>query len=137
MRKFQFKLETLLKHRAQVERQKQQELARVQVRMNSIQTALEASESSIRDAASGGMDVHQQRFLSAMRSKMMSLKRELVECNKLREAARAAFTTAAKDRKAIELLREREFAEWRRQQAKREQHAADEATASRSRTTGF
>jgi flagellar export protein FliJ len=129
MAKFRFKLESLLKHRSDIERQKQQELARAQSRMNELHAELFAAEQSIRDAASGEIDAHQRRFLDSMRRKSLATKQQLAELEKVRDAARIVFATAAKERKAIELLREKEFIEWHKQQAAVEQWQIDEAAA--------
>lgn len=123
MKNFTFKLEAVLEQRALVERLRQKDLAEAQQAMLRVQAELDALEAVNRNSAadlrrgggqlSGATVVAHQRFAQAARQKAASLKRMRNEARRELEQAQAQLTEAAKQRKVMEKLREREHARWR------------------------
>jgi flagellar export protein FliJ len=134
MSKFTFKLATLLRHREHVEKQKQIELSRVQSRLIQLKSQLAEVTAAQRDSSAAisrnpsALHEH-QRFGVAMSRKALALRRELAATEAEHAAAHAAFASAAKDRKSIEILREKHLERWRQKQNVAEQHAMDDAAA--------
>jgi flagellar export protein FliJ len=134
MSKFRFNLETLLRHRTLVERQKQVELARVAGEIAQLKSQLADATAAARETAAqisrnpSGVREHQP-FIIAMTTRAAALRRRLAACEAQHVLAHAAFADAAKERKAIEMLREKQFAEWRKKQETQEQSEIDDAAA--------
>ena len=135
MAKFTFKLAGVLEHRRQVERQRQRELAVAQQTVLALQAELDAL-GAVKRASSGqlrrrghlsaaALAAH-QRFASAMRQKASSLSRQMADARRLLEDAQVNLLEAAKQRKIMEKLREREQARWEETERRREAAEADE-----------
>jgi flagellar export protein FliJ len=127
MSKFHFKLQTLLEHREQVERGKQADLARAAARVTALKTQLAELTAVKREGASDVVRNH--RFLTAVASRIANVRREMTTAERDHTAARSAFTAAAKERKSIELLREKALDAWRRKHAAEEDRALDDLAA--------
>ncbi len=136
MPKFTFKLSGVLEHRKQVERQRQREVAVAQQKILSIQAEIDALSAVKRSSSAqlrrGGVHLTaaalaaHQRFASAMRHKAASLHRQMSDARRELDAAQIVLLEAAKQRKIMEKLRERELERWTETQRKRESAEADE-----------
>jgi flagellar FliJ protein len=123
VRTFTFKLETVLEQRTLIERLRQKDVAAAQQAVLRVQAELDALEAVNRSSAadlrrggrqlSGATVVAHQRFAQAARQKAASLKRLGSEARRELEQAQAQLTEAAKQRKVMEKLREKEHARWR------------------------
>jgi flagellar FliJ protein len=137
MARFVFKLEALLEQRRREEQQCQRALAERAAAVNAAEEAIRIANESIvtgqddvRRHLMGSLDMG---FLTAHRRFMVAIQRQIAELmtklaaarNNL-EQARVQLAEAAKRRKAIEKLRERQFDRWRADQARREAALADE-----------
>src|ERR1700722_19924413 len=121
MARFIFKLEGVLRQRKAAEQQKQRELANIQGRMTALQAELQAMDLSVQTATedvrrnrlTGPLDMSflaaHRRYSFAMQRKAMELAQKMAVVQRDVEAARAKFTEAAKQRKVIEKLRERQL----------------------------
>ena len=138
MARFVFKLEAVLRQRKQIEQQKLRDLAVRQQVVVGLQQNLLALQTQANDAAK---DLRDNRlvgpinlsYLSAHRRYIMSMGRQAVaiaqkvaQAQKFVDEARLALAEAAKNRKAIEKLKEKHYESWRQEQAKKEADALDE-----------
>ena len=138
--KFTFKLEAVLEQRKHVERQRQREVAAAQQRVLSVQAELDAmaavKRASAKDLRSGSplsaatLAAH-QRFAAATRHKGAVLRHSLADARRELATAQHTLLEAAKQRKVMEKLREREQSRWAEQMRRREQAEADEIAAAR------
>jgi flagellar FliJ protein len=141
MAKFVFTLEAVLKHRTHAERERMRELALAQADMARLQGELKALNDSMQASAAdmkanhltGSLDVTflaaHRRYTVAMQRKGQSLVQELArQQRKVDEAARL-LAEAAKERKVIEKLREKQFERWKETVSRKDQAGADEVGA--------
>jgi flagellar export protein FliJ len=140
MPKFVFQLDGVLRQRKHVEQERQRDLALVQAQMAKLQDELRALNDAV---TASGNDVRDNRlvgrldlnYLTAHRRYMLAMQRkgtELVQRMALVQRqlldAQQALAEAAKQRKAIEKLEERQHQRWRDGQNRREQIAQDEVS---------
>lgn len=138
MARFVFKLEAVLRQRKQIEQQKLRDLAIRQQALVSLQQDLQTLQNQAQNAS---QDLRENRlvgtinlsFLAAHRRFMLSMGRQAaVLAQKIAQAetqvheARLVLAEAAKNRKAIEKLKEKHHEYWRAEQAKKEADALDE-----------
>jgi flagellar FliJ protein len=138
MARFIFKLEGVLRQREHVEQQRQRELAQVQTQAAQLEGELRALSSAlaattqdvVRNRLVGRLDLPflaaHRRYSAAMQRKGMALVQRLAVLQKQVDSARAALAEAAKQRKVIEKLRERQQERWAADQAQRETAQIDE-----------
>jgi len=142
MPRFNFKLDPLLNHRKQLEERAQQNLAELLRQKLAIEHELRRQQQGIardkRDMAqalTGRVDVARIRghasqvnhaALTAQRSAL-----QIVDLNRRIDHARGQLAEAMRQRKAIEVLRERKLKQWRRQQRRSETAALDELAVQR------
>jgi flagellar FliJ protein len=140
MAKFKFPLETVLRHRTHIEQEKQRDLARFQADMQQHQASLQQIDQTVQ----GSMDdLRQNRllgkldvgFLTGHRRHMLAVQRQattLLQRMSLLQRqiddAQQALAEAAKQRKIMEKLRERQKARWQADQARRELAELDDVT---------
>lgn len=145
MAKFRFNLETLLEQRRRVEDAKRAEVAQVERErlaledeIRAAQRALAEQKADLRAAlapGAGAVDVAGVRLQShSSLHSAAAIQRLAVRLGgvlqKL-ERARASLLRATADRKAVELLRQRRFEEWRREENKKEAAAVDDMVNAR------
>ena len=138
MARFVFKLEAVLRQRKQIEQQKLRDLAVRQQALVALQEDLQNLQNQAQNAT---QDLRENRlvgtinlsFLSAHRRFIMSMGRQaavltqkITQAQKLVDEARLILAEAARNRKAIEKLKEKHYENWRTEQAKKESDALDE-----------
>jgi len=132
--RFTFKLDGVLEQRKNAERQRQRDVAAAQQAMLKFQAELDALAAVSRNSAielrsgrltAAALAAH-QRFILSMRHKAKSLKQQHVDAERELHDAQAALTEAAKQRKVMEKLREREHAKWAEAQRRRDAEEADD-----------
>ena len=138
--RFTFKLEAVLEQRKHVERLRQREVASAQQKLLELQAELDALAAVKRASAkdlrgteklsAASLAAH-QRFAAAMRHKSVTLNLGIIEARRELDAAQVVLVEAAKHRKVMEKLREREQDRWTEQMRKREAAEADEIAAAR------
>ena len=138
MAKFVFRLEVVLKQRKRAEQQAQRELALRQATLVQAQNELKqldeqvkaATESVRQNHLTGVLDLNflaaHRRFLNAMQRKGMGIVQRIAVAQKQVDDARAVLAEAAKQRKAIERLREVQHERWRQEQSRRDLAQLDE-----------
>ena len=137
MAKFSFNLEPLLKAKKRVEEVHQRAVAQIdrqrmdlEDRLRRQQANIAQGKQSLRDGLVGTVDTHSLRLHAASSMQMMRTAQrvvlELAGVHKRLEAARATLVAAAKERRAMELLRDQRFAQWKAARDKRETAALDE-----------
>jgi flagellar FliJ protein len=137
MAKFVFKLEALLRQRKRDEQQCQRRLAEHAAIVNAAEEAVrrinesvQAGHDDVRRHLMGKLDMSfltaHRRFMGAMQRQVMDLVQKVVVAKKQLEEARIKLAEAARRRKAIEKLREKQLERWQLDQARRETALSDE-----------
>ena len=138
MAKFEFQLEGVLRHRKNVEQERQRELSIVQAQLQQLESELRQLDQEVQGASGdlrqnrlvGRLDLNylaaHRRFVGAMQKKAMSLVQRMALIQKQVEEARRALAHAAVQRKAIEKLREKQHKEWLDAFNKRQAEEMDE-----------
>jgi flagellar FliJ protein len=138
MPRFVFKLEAVRRQRKHVEQQKQRELAIKQSQLVELQTALQRLHRTVsdnnedvrRNRLIGKLDMTflaaHRRFLAGMQRQAIEMVQRIALARRGVDDARAALAEAAKQRKAIDKLRERQYERWRAEADRRESAQLDE-----------
>ncbi|HEX8324943.1 MAG TPA: flagellar export protein FliJ [Tepidisphaeraceae bacterium] len=138
MARFHFNLETVLTQRARAEQAAQRQVALARQALVPLQDALMNLDRSRRDADEqlrtrlvGPIDVSfiggHRRFVVSLEKQALDLARKIAEAQVLVDKAQAVLLAAARDKKAIETLKERYLERWQEEQAKKENADLDEA----------
>lgn len=146
MAKFRFSLETLLKQRERVEEAKQRDLAAIERerldlerRILETQRAIAEQKNDLRSAlgagGGGGVDLQSVRLQShASLHAVASIQRlalSLAGVHQRIARARDELLKATAERKAVELLRQRRYEAWLREESKKEAAAVDDLVNAR------
>jgi flagellar export protein FliJ len=138
MAQFKFKLQVVLDQRERDERMAQVAYAQAQLRQRTLEGELAAIESDLRGANEHLRDHHlvgkidtsmiatHRRYLFAVRSAVIAKATQIADARLKCEALQRKLATAAKDRKAIELLRDRQKSRWLVELDKKELALADD-----------
>jgi flagellar export protein FliJ len=138
MAKFDFKLDGVLRHRKNVERERQRELALLQAQLKQLETQLRELDREVQVASGdlrqdrlvGRLDLNflaaHRRFVAAMQKKGMMLVQRMAIVQKQVDDARKALVDAAIRRKAIEKLQERQHQSWQDDQNRKQAEEIDE-----------
>ena len=141
MARFVFPLESVLKHRTRVEQERMRELAVAQGEMTRLQQELKALNDAMQAGAqdmkanhlTGPIDVAylaaHRRYAVAMQRKGQTIVLDMARQQKKVEDAQRLLAEAAKERKVIEKLREKQLERWKAETARKEQADADEVGA--------
>src|SRR4051812_22969486 len=141
MPRFVFTLEALLRQRLHAERERQRELASCQAEMVRLQQELKTLNDELQGSAqdmkanhlTGPLDVAflaaHRRYSVAMQQKGLGLVQDMARQQKKVDDAQRLLAEAAKERKVIEKLREKQFERWKQEVSRKEQADADEAGA--------
>jgi flagellar FliJ protein len=138
MAKFRFRLQAVLRHRLQIEEERQRALATVQQQLTTLTNELKAMDDQVEQANQdlrtnhlvgpvnvGYLTAH-RRFIVGVRRQAMMLVQRMALVQKQVDDARLALAEAAKQRKIIEKLREKQLDRWRQEAARKEGDALDE-----------
>lgn len=138
MPKFVFQLEGVLRHRKMLEEQRQRELGLAQAELAKMQGELRLMDEAAQGVSSdvrenrltGTLDMAflaaHRRYVLAMQRKALALARRMAAQQQVVDAARRQLAEAAKQRKIIEKLRERQHERWRTEQGRKESAELDE-----------
>jgi flagellar export protein FliJ len=138
MARFTFRLEPLLEQRRQRERDRQRRVAEIQRQVNALLAKVNDAQQKIaaeNQTLSGEHLVgrlslsyiaHEKRYVGSLQLLIMQALQTLALTQRSMEEARAALLEAAKARKALEKLRERQRARWRAEEERQEAGALDE-----------
>lgn len=140
MAKFRFNLQAVLNHRQILEEQAQRDLGEAmqqRVRLlNSIreqQETIQQSKQNLGEGLRGRVDLDSigrfAAYAGQVRIRAHHLVQELAVAEKQIEARRDALLQATKARKALELLRDRQLAQWKQDGERKEAAALDEFAA--------
>jgi len=146
MEGFVFRYETLLRHRRHVEQLRQRELATImrtqmimQGQLRRMQQDLQGSKQELGSALVGKIDFDRvgqfTRFnaQSAMRGRDVVVR--LAQLEPQIAEARSQLNDAVRQRRALEMLRDRQYEQWQREQARREEATLDDLTTTRHART--
>ena len=141
MRRFVFKLEGVLEQRKSAEQQRQRDLAEAQRQILVIEKELTAAtevEKSSAITLRGRIDPRvlatHVRFSQIMRQKLSKLREQLDAARKDLTVAHAALIEAAKQRKVLEKLQEKQQARFDEEQRRHEAAAQDDIARNMTRS---
>mgnify|MGYP002624388475 CR=1 FL=1 len=131
MRRFRFRLESVLRLRSQLERVAKQELAKAMAEVNGFERKLEAADLGLRECADqsarpdavGGFA---RALETGLRRHRWRLSRQKRAAEQQLEVVRAGYARRARDKKALQRLRTDAHDAWRREATQREQAELDE-----------
>src|SRR5258706_8663139 len=138
MARFKFQLEGVLEHRKNIEQEKQRALATAQVQMQRLKDELVELDRVARGAVGdlrenrlvGRLDMSflaaHRRFTGSVQRKAIAIAQKMALVQRQIDEARAALAEAAKQRKIIEKLRERQHERWQSQQHRQEADELDD-----------
>jgi flagellar protein FliJ len=142
MAKFQFRFQTLLAHHRRVEDQRQRDLAQhlrkrmiLHDQIRDMQDTIRDTKQSMADGLIGTVDLTRvgqfARYSghAAQRARQIVVKLSGIE--KQIDEARQTLLDATKQRKALEILRDKHEAAWRYEQNRREANEMDELATTR------
>lgn len=139
MSRFEFRYKAVFRQREAIEQQKQRAFAKLIHQRNAMFAQLREMQETIstskRDAASGlvgKVDLDAiagiARYSASAALRGNTLVREIAQLETLVEQARIELVEAAKNRKALELLRDRQRQDWELEQRRMEAKQLDEQT---------
>ncbi len=137
MARFRFTLQAALDHRAAIEREKQRSVAALERERLALEEAirqchlaLQREHAASRSALLGVLDLRAVRRQASVSKRHHASAGQaalrLAGVHQRLAAARAELLQAARRRKAVELLRDRRYEQWRLEQSRREAAAVDE-----------
>jgi flagellar FliJ protein len=138
MARFDFPLEGILRQRKGVEQERMREMAMAQAQMNRLKEELQALDRSAQEATAelrrdrliGPLDMGfiaaHRRFTASIQRKAMGLVQRMALAQREINEKRNALAQAAKERKIIEKLKEKQLERWREAQARKEMAEMDE-----------
>lgn len=142
MQAFRFKLEPVLRQRRAVEDQCQRDLAKVlrnrmilQNQLRRMQETIIESKHALSDTLVGRVDLERvgrfSRYSGQVAHRAQTIVLEMHRLERQVAVARSRLGEAMRDRRAMELLRDRRYAQWRKQQQRREAVMLDETATQR------
>ncbi len=134
---FVFRFEALLKHRHNIEDLRQRDLAQamrhrmiLENQLRSMQQTISDSKRRLGDALVGSVKLdqisHFARYAGQTTQRATAIVRTLAENEKQVVRAREMLVTAQRDRKAIELLRDKHYRRWQHERDRRETAQMDD-----------
>jgi flagellar FliJ protein len=132
MPKFVFQLDAVLRHRKTLEDQRQRELGQARAELARMEAELRAMDETTRGVSddlrtnrlTGTLDMSfiaaHRRYVMAMQRKAMELAARMAQQQVVVESARKALAEAAKQRKIMEKLREKQHERWKAEQSFKE-----------------
>lgn len=138
MAAFRFQLEGVLRHRKNIEQERQRQLAVIQGQMSQLQAELRRMDHEVQNAnlelrntrLVGTLDMNflaaHRRFVASMQRKAVTVAQRMALLQRDLDQSRKALAEAAKRRKIMEKLRERYWNRWVQQLNRKEMEAMDE-----------
>jgi flagellar FliJ protein len=142
MATFVFRLEAVLRQRKHVEREKQRELAARQKALSQshdelreLDERVRATSEDVRRNLVGKLDMSfltaHRRFMLAAQRQAVAIAQKIAAAQKAVDDARGMLLEAAKQRKIIEKLREKQLARWSEESHRKEMIDQDEINVQR------
>lgn len=131
MRRFRFRLEPLLRLRAQIERSKKRELATAMAEVNTIDQRLAAATQGLRDCADqagsmGAVGKLARALETGLRRHQWRLSTDLAKAQQKADAVRTEYVAKVRDVRTLQKLKDSKRDAWRVAAAKAEQAELDE-----------
>lgn len=147
MSRFVFNLEPLYAYRQRTEELSQKEFAEVNLRlaaeerrlteMNELYKASSSEVDSLKEKGAPVADIEMhQRYLQGLKRHMKAQEEAVENIRKLLEKKRAELIEASRNRKVMEIMKERSLSAHNLKESKLEQKEADDLTSARLRRKG-
>ncbi|MFT4512148.1 MAG: flagellar export protein FliJ [Planctomycetota bacterium] len=142
MRRFRFRLASLLRLRSQIERSARKELALAMAEVNNFDSQLAAAGRGLADCADQASRTDSVGFLArsmeaGLRRHQWRLVKQRKSAEQKLEAVRVEYTQKARELKTLQRLRHQELSEWNTELQRTEQAELDEmALLTRGREDG-
>jgi len=144
MRRFKFKFEVILNQRkgkednalaalGAAQRNYQMEISKKSKLMSDLSAALERRELLANGTVDIGAYKLEQDFIVGTKQRMIQQDQAIVRASKVVEKSLRAYLHARRQTRTIELIREKSYQEFRREQNKREQKELDDLMIMRNR----
>jgi flagellar protein FliJ len=138
VRRFKFRLEAVLKHRAVMEELAQQAFAKVQLELKAADQALAELRTAYAEAIGGraaGVDLEdvsrRERYIDALLMRIGEQERVIEGINARLNDARMALVSARQAREAIERVKEQDYRQYLQDVTHEEQRLIDEMATAR------
>ena len=140
MAQFKFKLQPVLRHRETIERERQRDYALALAKVKDLQDQLSTLNQLLKDTnadvrdnrLTGRIDINfitaHRRYLLGVQRKAMTLIAEIAKAQQEAETARQNLAEAAKQKKVLEKLREKQEQRWKEESARKEATQLDEVS---------
>ncbi|HEX4796163.1 MAG TPA: flagellar export protein FliJ [Humisphaera sp.] len=140
MAQFKFQLAAVLRHRKHVEQERQRALAELESEMAAQQRVLDEMNRSVVSSAddlrknrlTGPLNLAyltaHRRYMLGMQRQMMALAQKMSLLQRKIDDARTSLVEAARERKVMEKLRDRQHGAWQEDQNRRELAEMDDLT---------
>jgi flagellar FliJ protein len=138
MAQFLFKLAPVLRHRKNVEHERQRDVAVIQARLNELESQLRALDADVQRSNEHMRQNHlvgriapdllaaHRRYLGATQRRALEIAQQMANVQRSLDEARLALAAAARDRKILEKLQDKQRASWQAEGDRREGNALDE-----------
>ena len=141
MKRFRFRLEAALKHRDVILDNAKVELNEVSQRLNLAEELLSERQDTLRTLAQRpqhvgasldpGAELIKQRHMHVLRDEVSRREKQVQHLTRVREERRLKVIEAHRDLKALEILKERDRAQWLEEARKQEQKETDDRNSAR------
>ena len=138
MARFLFKLEGVLRYRENAEHQRQRDVAVIEAQMTALEAELRALDAEVQNVNNEARQHHlggkldmgfltaHRRFLGSAQRQGIEIAQRMAQVRLKLDAARQALADAARERKVLEKLKERQLEAWQANLAQKEAAALDE-----------
>jgi flagellar FliJ protein len=138
MARFIFQLEGVLRHRKNIEHQRQRGVAEIQAHLSKLEADLKAMDAEVQSVNTDVLQHHMngkidtsfliahRRFMAAAQKRALELAQRMAAVQVRLDAARRALAEAAKERKVLEKLKEKQQESWQLAVSRKEAAAMDE-----------
>lgn len=138
MAQFSFSLEGVLRHRRNIEHGKQRDVAIVQAKMTALEMQLHSLDAEVKTSndsvrqnhLTGVLDLSflaaHRRYLASTQKRAIEIAQQMAVVQRQLDAARKILADAARERKVLEKLREKQEEVWRAELRRKEAAEQDE-----------
>lgn len=136
-KRFRFRLAPVLRYREMIEEEKNRDFAKAnraveeeRMRLEEMERERVATQDAVREMYGKGGDFHRVvdafRYMNGLEIEMMTTRRKMEALQKIADEKRGVFVGARRDKRALEILKERQEEEAKAEMGREEQQQIDE-----------